>query len=52
MGVWIVAAMAFVVGAGVVARRFRERAAPHIDVGDVSASWLREQRADKRQDRY
>jgi hypothetical protein len=52
MGVWIAVMIAAVVGVGVAARRFRAPSSPRIDVGDVSDSWLREQRAEKRQDRY
>jgi hypothetical protein len=52
MGVWIAVVVVAVVGVGMAARRLRASAASQIDVGDVSDGWLREQRADKRPDRY
>jgi hypothetical protein len=52
MGVWIAVVVVAVVGVGVAARRLRASSTSAIDVGDVSDSWLREQRADKRPDRF
>lgn len=52
MGLWIAVVIAAVVGVGIAASRFRASSSSRIDVGDVSDSWLREQRAEKRQDRF
>ena len=46
MGVWIAAVLAGVIGIGYLLKR--AASSPHSDVGAVSESWLREQRADKR----
>jgi len=52
MDVWIALVAAAVIGIGIALRRRRSpfSRTSEIDLGEVSQSWLTEQRADKRQD--
>jgi hypothetical protein len=44
--------LAGVLGVGLVIKRARGASPRAIDAGDVSESWLREQRAEKQRDRF
>ena len=54
MGMWVAVAIAGVIGVAVaVSRLFSSPSrSGDIDLGEVSESWLREQRAEKKQDRF
>jgi hypothetical protein len=52
MTVWIAVLIAGVVGVGFAIARRRSSSSPTIDAGDISESWLREQRAEKQRDRF
>ena len=52
MTVWIAVLLAGVLGVGLALKRVRGASSRSIDAGEISESWLREQRAEKQRDRF
>ncbi len=50
--VWIAVLLAGFFGVGLVVKRVRGSSSRSIDAGEISESWLREQRAEKQRDRF
>jgi hypothetical protein len=52
VSVWIAVLLAGVFGVGLAIKRVRGSSSRSIDAGEISESWLREQRAEKQRDRF